>query len=108
MDNGLDVNSLEESTNEVELWESGQDILPNQSEQSSLELAQYVAQYVAESQAESSLEYELGAYEGYSMTDFGMLYGAGMGAGFAVAICVGLASWVVALAISILKKGGNE
>lgn len=111
MDNGVDVNYSEESREEPEEWENGQDMLSSQSEQSSLDSEQSVEQYAPQFQASTfsdiEYEYEMGALEDYTLSDFGLLYGAGMGAGFAVAICVALASWLVACAISIIKKGGN-
>lgn len=100
---------VESATNEgVEEWQDGLDSLSNVSEQSSLDSEQSAEQSAEQSRQESfSPVYDMGAYQSYTMQDFGLLYGGGMGAGFAVAVCVALAAWAVASAISILKKGGS-
>lgn len=92
-----------------ETWETGQDLSPSQSEQSSSDLEQSAEQSAEQSQAATSSldEWELGAFSEYTVSDFGVMYAEGMGAGFAVAVCVALACWAVACAISILKKGGQ-
>lgn len=100
---------VESATNEgVEGWQGGLDLLLNVSELSSLDSEQSAEQSAEQSPQESySPVYDMGAYQGYTMLDFGILYGGGMGAGFAVAVCVALAAWAVTSAISILKKGGS-
>lgn len=100
---------VESATNEgEEEWQDGLDLLLNVSEQSSLDSEPSAEPSAEESQQESfSPVYDMGAFQSYTLQDMGLLYGGGMGVGFAVAICVALAGWVVACAISILRKGGN-
>lgn len=105
MENG----SLVELSSEEGLqWENGQDTLQNALEQSSLDLEQSAEQSVEQSQASTSLEYELGAFTGYDLQAFGTVYGSGLCAGFAVSVVVALACWLVALAIKILREGGQR
>lgn len=93
---------------ELQEWENGQDILLSQSEQSFSVLDSSVEQSSPDSSV-SYLEstYDMGAFQGYSIPAFGQLYCAGIGCGFALGVCVALASWALSVAITIFKKGGQ-
>lgn len=93
---------------ELQEWENGLDTLLSQSEQSSLESDSSVEQSSPESFASySESTYEMGAFQGYSIPAFGQMYCAGIGCGFALGVCVALASWALSVAITIFKKGGQ-
>lgn len=105
MENGAPLEYLNE---EQDQWENGQDILLSPSEQSSLDSEQSAEQSTDQSAQDTfSPVYEMGAFQSYTLADMGNLMGAGVCVGFAVAVCIALASWAVACAISIIKKGGN-
>ena len=109
MENGLvaDLCDVEESEVQEE-WQNGLDILSSALEQSSLESDALSEQSAEQSQAETySPVYDMGAYSGYDMQSVGYTLSQGICVGFAVALVVALASWGVACAISILKKGGK-
>ena len=93
---------------ETQEWENGQDTSSSQSEQSSLESGSSAEQYSPESlQSYSESIYEMGAFQDYSIPAFGQMYCAGIGCGFALGVCVALASWALSVAITIFKKGGQ-
>ena len=113
MENGLVAELIDETQESLESegaeeWQNGLDILQNALEQSYLESDVLLEQSVEQSQVVTYSEaYDMGAYAGYNLQDVGLTLGSGVGVGFAVALCVALASWGVACAISILKKGGR-
>ena len=93
---------------ESQEWENGQDTSSSQSEQSSSESDSFAEQSSPESSGSYSESiYEMGAFQGYSIPAFGQMYCAGIGCGFALGVCVALASWALSVAIKIIKKGGH-
>ena len=110
MESGLSASSIDETQESEDLlWQNGQDILLNALEQSSLESDASLEQSAEQSQVETySPEYDMGAYTGYSLQSVSYTMSQGVCVGFAVALVVALATWGVACAISILRKGGNQ
>lgn len=106
MENGYLVDTL---TNEgEEEWQSIQDLSPRESEPLSSGSEPVSVALSEPLQVDIySGNYDLGSFAGYSVSDYGLLLGTGACVGFAVAVCIALASWAVMCGIQILRKGGN-